>query len=312
VESFDWQCLNFYDGCVRWCVPVFVMISGALFLRADIKIKKLYSKNILRIVTAFLFWSFLYALASYHFKGKDIEDCVTEFVQGHYHMWFLFMIVGLYIISPLLRPIVKSENIMEYFLFLSFLFTMVLPSLAFCLSYLDSDKVELYSSLLDRANIHMILGYCSYFVLGYYLHRKELSKRWRIVIYLLGILGFVTTVGLTYLYTQNEGQAQDYFYSFFSVNVAMEAMGVFVFFKYHVGRKRYWFAKFITVLSVCSFGAYLVHTMIIERMYELVGINAVSFNPAVSVLVIGSIVFVISFVIAFLLKNIPFVRDYIV
>ena len=41
VDSIMWQSFNFYDGIVRWCVPLFIMISGALFLsREDIPVKK--------------------------------------------------------------------------------------------------------------------------------------------------------------------------------------------------------------------------------------------------------------------------------
>ena len=32
VSSFEWQTFNFFNSIVRWGVPIFVMISGALFL----------------------------------------------------------------------------------------------------------------------------------------------------------------------------------------------------------------------------------------------------------------------------------------
>lgn len=57
VDTPEWQALNFYDSIVRWSVPVFVMISGALFLDGENSIGKLYKKNIARIPVAFIFWS---------------------------------------------------------------------------------------------------------------------------------------------------------------------------------------------------------------------------------------------------------------
>ncbi len=96
VKSFAWNTFNFYDSIVRWAVPSFVMISGALFLQRDIPFKKFFSKYIFRIVTAFLFWSFVYAVANYA-KNKDIIKALGHFIMGHYHLWFLFMITGLYI-----------------------------------------------------------------------------------------------------------------------------------------------------------------------------------------------------------------------
>ena len=61
--TFSWQVFNFYDCLVRFCVPVFVMISGVFFLDSNRQLtyKKLFSKNIIRIITAFVFWSFAYA-----------------------------------------------------------------------------------------------------------------------------------------------------------------------------------------------------------------------------------------------------------
>lgn len=57
VNGYDWQVLNFYDSIVRWGVPIFVMISGSIFLNREIYMKRIYSKNILRLVVAFVVWS---------------------------------------------------------------------------------------------------------------------------------------------------------------------------------------------------------------------------------------------------------------
>ena len=53
VQSFDWQVFNFFDSIVRWSVPIFVMISGALFLNRDIPLKKIYTSAKRRKVSHF-------------------------------------------------------------------------------------------------------------------------------------------------------------------------------------------------------------------------------------------------------------------
>ncbi len=59
------------------------------------------------------------------------EPFCNSFINGHYHMWFLFMIVGLYLIVPfLLRPIVRDEKLLRYFLLLTLIFTFLLPQIA--------------------------------------------------------------------------------------------------------------------------------------------------------------------------------------
>jgi len=44
VHGFEWRVLNIYNGFVRWGVPVFIMISGALFLNRDIPVRQLYGR----------------------------------------------------------------------------------------------------------------------------------------------------------------------------------------------------------------------------------------------------------------------------
>ena len=62
VNGFDWFVFNFIDSIVRWGVPVFVMISGALFLDRDIPIRKIYSKYVFRMIVSYIVWSIIYAL----------------------------------------------------------------------------------------------------------------------------------------------------------------------------------------------------------------------------------------------------------
>ncbi len=64
IYSSEWQTLNFYDSIVRWTVPVFVMISGSLFLSKDVPIKKIYLHYIPRLAAAYIFWSMVYSVAA--------------------------------------------------------------------------------------------------------------------------------------------------------------------------------------------------------------------------------------------------------
>ena len=57
IYSTAWQAFNLYDSLVRWTVPVFVMISGVFFLAGTQSLRQILRKNVLRIVTAFVFWT---------------------------------------------------------------------------------------------------------------------------------------------------------------------------------------------------------------------------------------------------------------
>ena len=60
IHSGDWFAMNIWESMSRWGVPVFAMISGALFLSSDYTIERLLRKNVLRIVIAFFSWSTIY------------------------------------------------------------------------------------------------------------------------------------------------------------------------------------------------------------------------------------------------------------
>lgn len=122
IASIEWQTFNALNGLARWALPIFAMISGALFLGREVKLKVLFSKYILRIVIAFMFWSALYALIDLQ-NGMSLSKSVVQLIKGHYHMWYLMMIVGLYLIVPFLKQIAEKESLTKYFLGLSALLT---------------------------------------------------------------------------------------------------------------------------------------------------------------------------------------------
>lgn len=126
TDSLEWAGINFIDSASRWAVPIFVMVSGALFLDPNrkVSIHKLYTKNIFRIIIAFLFWSVVFAL--YKAVKSDFSLGIVEFVKtillGEYHMWFMYMLAGLYALVPLLRPIATNKKLLTYAVAVCFFF----------------------------------------------------------------------------------------------------------------------------------------------------------------------------------------------
>lgn len=313
VLSFQWQTFNFYHSITRWSVPIFVMVSGALFLDGNKSIAEIYKKNILRIVTSFIFWSILYAMISFA-QGSSIINACEQVIRGHYHMWFLFMIVGLYLIIPLIRKIVESRELTKYFLALSLVFTFIIPQ-GITLVSLFNKNIEVRANLIIQdINFHFTLGYICYFVLGYYLSKVDISKKARYIIYILSIIGFASTfLGSSFIAVYTN-ESSGLMFDNFTLNVMLQSLGVFVFFKYNVGttglreKKQTSIAK----LSKYSFGAYLVHAMIIEQLDNILGLNTISFYPIFSTIVIALITFVTSFVISYICNRIPVLNKYIV
>ncbi|MEE3325182.1 MAG: acyltransferase family protein [Methanosphaera sp.] len=146
IYSYEWMIFSFYDSISRWGVPIFVMISGALFLGNCRSIKRIYKRNIFRIITAFIFWSFFYASIMF-VCGCSLKEALACFFRGFYHMWFLFMIIGLYMITPFLVAIVKDKKLINYFLLLSLLFAFALPQCISIISMISSEYGTFLQSL---------------------------------------------------------------------------------------------------------------------------------------------------------------------
>lgn len=310
VDTLEWQVFNLYDSIVRWGVPVFVMISGALFLEGEHRIEKLYRKNIARILVAFIFWSMLYAVKDMIFTDCRWKDTLKQFLLGHYHMWFLFMIVGLYMIVPLVKPIVKSMELTKYFLLLSFAFTFVIPQTVKLVSLKHPSIASLANGMLGKVSFHFTLGYVSLFVCGYYLNKVDLGKRMKTVIYVLSICGFLTTIVGTSMLSVSGQKANVMLYDYLTVNVMLEAVGIFVLMKDIFGRKAVSvrIEKVSGHLSKYSFGAYLVHILVLDELARIFGLNTLAFNPLLSVPVISAIVIVVSFAISAALNHIPILK----
>ncbi len=308
VHSFEWQVFNFYDSLVRFGVPVFVMISGALFLNPDrdIPVRKLYSKYIFRMFTAFVFWSFVYAVI-YYMDSGDTEHVAEKFITGHYHMWFLYVITGLYMFVPFFRKIAESESLTKYFLVLALIFTVFLPECADIISLFSEQYGRFVSIPVKMMNLYLVADLTGYFLLGYVLDRMNISPKLERVIYLAGIIGLSFTVIMSVYVSFLKNEPIQIFYRELTVNVLCMSVAVFVFCKQHFNRE----SSIVRKLSQYSFGVYLVHPAVMFYL-EKAGLNTLTFSPVISVPVIVGIVFIVSFMISTVLNHIPVLKKYIV
>lgn len=322
VNGIQWQIFNIYDSLVRWGVPIFVMISGALFLNRDVPIKNIYSKYVLRMVIAFVSWSLFYAILTtdtfQHGLIYSLKSHIGTLVTGHYHMWFVLMIIGLYMCIPFMKKIVSDETVMKYFLKLSFIFAFLIPwVLKIVNDFVGSNNsmiqkmVTTIDSNLMNMGMSMVLGYTFYFILGYYLDRIEIKKDVRVMIYVAGILGFIFTVVADAGLSIKTQVANSNYYGNFEVNVLLEVIAVHTFFKYHTFQNEK-VNQLVVVLSKFGFGAYLIHTFIIESMAAILHFDTLSMNAWISVPLISIIVFGVSMGVSAVLNHIPVIKKYCV
>ena len=315
VSGSAFATFNVYNGLVRWCVPVFVMLSGAFLLdpKHSGKLSSLFLRC-LRIFVALVVWGTVYAvsnemLADGSLSWAGVKSALLNVVWGqtHYHLWFLYMILGLYLVTPILRAFVKgaSRRDFHYFFLLTFLIAMVLPTL---LQFRYSQTLATY---LNRLDISLVLGYVGYYVAGYYLKAFTLNRLAEFIIYALGAGGGFLTVWGTLVLSRQAGSPNYILYDYMSPNVCAMAVALFVLFRYVLGiseeRGR---RQHMGTVAKVSFGIYLVHDLFITLFREL-GLTTLSFAPALSVPVLTAAVFLLAFAVAWLLSRIPLAGHYI-
>jgi surface polysaccharide O-acyltransferase-like enzyme len=112
--SATWWVANIISGATRWCVPVFVMLSGALLLsRPPTSPKAFYATRFPRLLLTLLFWSAVYIVWRIVWFGDLTPQGAIGFViKGnlYYHLWYLYMLVGLYLLTPPLQAFVHSAD----------------------------------------------------------------------------------------------------------------------------------------------------------------------------------------------------------
>ncbi len=130
------------DSVIYTAVPMFVMLSGALLLGKEEPFSAFFSKRLKRVLVPFVIWSFLvYAILYIQGGGRSLLDFVYEYVvktltSGVYGIyWYIYLIIGLYIITPLLRKICADRNCCIYslcFIFLFYLIQTIFPDVVLC------------------------------------------------------------------------------------------------------------------------------------------------------------------------------------
>lgn len=307
VGSGNWQAMNIYNSLTRFCLPCFFLMSGALFLNPEkeVSIGKLYKKNILRLVTAYAFWLVFYACIS----PVNFADFLQRLLDAPYHMWYLRTLVVLYMLTPVIRPAMKNEKLVQYFLAIGLTCFVLLPALRYW-----PVAAPVANVLNETFPLEYFSGYLVYFVLGYYLSSHDFAKKTRTVMYVLGVLSFVCIAGLTAAWSLRAGQPVLPLYDNNAIPQAVYASAMFLWFRYEWPRLQ-WPKKHegkIRKLASYTFGIYLMHAFLISVLDNKLGFSPMSFTAWLSVPAVTLVVLLTGLVGTIIISKIPVLNKYII
>jgi len=329
-DNPNWKIVCIYNSLTRFSVPMFVLLSGTFFLDPSkpFSFKKLYRHNILRLFTAFYFWSGVNAFLNIY-NNKNISFFTKEgnkkfleyFLVGEEYLWFILMIVGCYIVVPFLRLFSDNVVLARYFIGLFIIWSSLIPTFKNILRARGyNDALRNFNVWTNRWHYYFTIEFVGYFVTGYHLLKyvNIKSQITRCIIYLICIVDVIFYISLTLSVEDKEKGYSEHFRNNFSFFVLLYSIILFLFFKYEIGKINFSHktSKIITKLSSLTFGIYLCH-LIVRNMLDKININQHAFlgieiGPAVGIPILFTIVSSISLLISYMISFIPILNRYIV
>lgn len=280
-------------------VPLFFMISGALLLPARQDPATFYKRRIFRVLGPLLIWGVIYAWMPYFLNQQDALASLKETIlvpiktphEGAV-LWYLFVLIGLYLLTPFLSAVIESKQNEKIFLSIWLLCTLY--------GLIDIYIMNSFGKSMasTTTTVTYFSGYIGFYILGHYMHHYSpaFSKR-----------NMVRAVCLLVLSMLTWGIGKFFFYNTYTISsFFIGAIGVAV--------STYWILKNIRVtnrsilkiidfLSPLTFGIYLSQLIIINfvtcRLYE------VSTSIPMQVTMIVS-TFLLSTVLTWLISKLPF------
>lgn len=279
TDKIEWLVGNIFNGISRAGVPMFIILSGALLLSEDkpMDTVRFYKKNLMTMVYLAAGWMIAYGLFYAVFlpvmEGNPVDmmdfwGFIIRFKGSEYpHLWYMLMVIGLYLIIPVLRLFVKREN-KNYILGLIFAAAIVQFG-ARTADFFTVNCGMSATAFITKFHMESVTGFIGYLLIGWYLNEYRLKSKNANLLYALGIASVVVSTLIVYWNIDAIPQIRDYMYSELSLMAFIYGVSLFAFIQ-AVCKGKYTQSRMIAELSDCTFGVYLFHVMILEVFVKLI------------------------------------------
>jgi len=313
-----WWTAVVYKSISLVCVPLFVMLSGALLLqpaKANEPIRVFLKKRLSRLGLAFVFWSGVYLAWGFYLTKTPVNltnignGLLYDLLGGaYYHFWFIYLIVGLYLITPVLRVIIAygSDKLLRYLIVLWFVGISVVPIL------------QLISGLQINGDVFVIGGWIGYFVLGTYLRRVKARISILVGLYIAGLAVAIFGVWLMTYPLTAIGQG-NFFFDYLTANVIIGSAALFMI----LGRFRNdWpgcnhpiIGKITQAISKNTLPIFLFHVIILESFqrgfFFGLKLSYTTLNPIIEIPLIATLTLFITLGLVLLMRKVPILNKLI-
>ncbi|MGL5151921.1 MAG: acyltransferase [Clostridium sp.] len=280
----------------RIAVPIFVLISGRYVIESlsNISVKEFYKKRILRLIYPLIFWSILFGTLSLALvPGTTIKTYFIDFISGFannmtaIHIWYLYMLLGLYLVSPIIYTFIKNMNQKKL---------LIIGSILTLFGFL----VEIFKNKTG-INLWILwwLEFLGLFIMGYALRGIKIkSKNYLLII--IGIIQVISSAICCYLFSVGSSLGMVFFWGL-TPTTTITAILVYLYFENNTMQE-----CIVSKDSKYVLGVYLLHPIILILIKNLsMGM------PVIEVILKTIIAYLISLFIIKLLYKIKFMRKFI-
>jgi surface polysaccharide O-acyltransferase-like enzyme len=289
----------------RFAVPVFVILSGYLLLDRYDNLEDFLKKRFVRIFIPFVIWLFIYMIHGTFWGIKServswlssdwLVRALTNNASGSGHLWFVYMLLGLYLFTPILSRWLKDATKMEVEFFLG---TWLFANIGFLL-------LEKFYDIKPFFDFRYFTGFAGYFVWGAYFKKFPflISTKNKIIALLLFIGGWIATISVSGYLTTHTGK-YDAFLGYHSPFVVMMSVGSVIFFQQMLNKP---FAeKIITEIDTSSYGIFLTHWLVMKILSRQFHVNyALYHNPIYGILLHFILITVICIIMIGIIRRLP-------
>jgi len=311
ITNGAWLAAVAIETALRWCVPLFVMVSGMLLLRAGTAAESpshFYRRRASRVAIPLVFWSLFYrAFLEYTGPHSTFLEHVQALYSGqpYFHLYFLYIIAGIYLICPFLARAIKDlsqpqlAGLTAGALTLGFLWTGVPP-------WLPATGSNAFSEFAP---------FIGYFLAGCWLARLELTRQVALAAAIVFAVLLPISTAVTYLWVSSgDLEYGRYLYWYLSPTVIVMSLCVFVVVRVAV---REWTLRSpirhmdrLHYVGEATFGIFLIHPFFLG-LWERTSAGRIptvghGFAWWIPLTVAGLIV--VSFAVTVLLKQLPGLR----
>lgn len=280
------------------CIGLFFMVSGYLLLPIKQDAGSFLRKRLGKVIGPTLFWSIFYIAVNF-IKGDCQGSLMKELIsipfsaQGNPVLWFMYTLIGLYLLAPIISRWIKSATRKEMEFYLG------LWGISLCYPILSS-----FLSINQGTTgiLYYFTGYAGYFILGSYLKKYPERISFKCIIPLMGIAILAPIICKI-------AQINVNFYEVFwylSIFVVIQC----VFWFYLITKIPLKFSNqvetMLTRISNLSFGIYLIHIFIMRYvLWECDFIQNMD-SYILQTVTIAVLTFVLSTITCYLISCLPF------